>query len=986
MQQQDPRPWERYAQHTPRQDAPGVVPGIPDQPDPLQQERIRMDRERIQMQREREQRSADVDEGLTGRPTGEEAKNAGFLIRALSANDFFVDSGVGSRNILAQSFQESFPNAANTFINGSPEQQALAAQNAFVEAVLRSDSGAAIPADEITSGRARFFPMPGESEEVAAQKAQARQDAIMGVYARAGVRGNDALALYRASRSGNYEDVAEQYRPIFEVLNADDSEFGGGLQQTFAQPQSPDLSNVQTAGPTPTGQDYYPQGIEFGMDTWGRDDPFDAARYLADEYGISPEDERQLQGQLNAISGNPQLTSDDVRAVYGRLDIPLPTDADLEELTNNLRTGRVSGIDTSEAEEAYRRSLEQFNEGRAAGDYGAGSLALQGAAFGLGDELEGVTQAVGALATGGDPAMAYQVNRDSVRLGLEQARENTGALGTAAEIGGSLLTGGIRAAPVAMRATAPVRAAGREGAILGGVAGFGYGEGATNSTANALIGAAGGSVLGAGAQRGVQAIAPRVRNAVGMNRRPDASEVMSVVQAGERRGVQVRRADVDPSVRGTRGAALQGRGGERIRAAEQDDLRALEESFLRDVGGSGTANTTLAGDTIQAGVRGARERTRRQAGRLYERADQLTSHMQIQPQRALREVDRQIAELEELGAGQNSAGINYLREVRSDMARDGGLSVAALRGQRTGLRGNLNERNLSATDLERRIGRVLDAAGEDIAQAIGRNSAAGRTFAKADGLWRRQAEFSQQIGDRLLGRNAANPASPTDAANRVLGFAAKDPARLSRLMDEVDEATQTEIRALVAGSLGRKTNGEFQLGAFLRETSPGKGGRLDARSARALFGADGVRALSDLRTLARAKTDAAAQTNFSNTGGVVQRAVNNFRTMMLGAIGIADSGATGGVTMGAGGWLIGRLGEERATRMLLNPDFTKWLRSLPNSSAPRAIDTAFDRLRRVASRNTVFAADANALERALANAANDNAAGRLAAEDQVAEE
>lgn len=69
----------------------------------------------------------------------------------------------------------------------SPEnQQAEQAQRDFINAVLRQESGAAIGASEFDNARKQYFPQPGDSKEVIAQKAVNRKTAITGLQRNAG--------------------------------------------------------------------------------------------------------------------------------------------------------------------------------------------------------------------------------------------------------------------------------------------------------------------------------------------------------------------------------------------------------------------------------------------------------------------------------------------------------------------------------------------------------------------------------------------------------------------------------------------------------------------------------------------------------------------------------------------------------------------------------------------------------------------------------
>jgi hypothetical protein len=60
-------------------------------------------------------------------------------------------------------------------------QQLVQAERNFLNAVLRRESGAVISASEFAEGAAQYFPRPGDSAEVLAQKAENRRVAIQGI-------------------------------------------------------------------------------------------------------------------------------------------------------------------------------------------------------------------------------------------------------------------------------------------------------------------------------------------------------------------------------------------------------------------------------------------------------------------------------------------------------------------------------------------------------------------------------------------------------------------------------------------------------------------------------------------------------------------------------------------------------------------------------------------------------------------------------------
>jgi hypothetical protein len=66
------------------------------------------------------------------------------------------------------------------------QQRAEQAQRNFVNAILRQESGAAIGAGEFENARKQYFPQPGDTPEVIAQKAANRRTAIAGLARSAG--------------------------------------------------------------------------------------------------------------------------------------------------------------------------------------------------------------------------------------------------------------------------------------------------------------------------------------------------------------------------------------------------------------------------------------------------------------------------------------------------------------------------------------------------------------------------------------------------------------------------------------------------------------------------------------------------------------------------------------------------------------------------------------------------------------------------------
>jgi hypothetical protein len=183
----------------------------------------------------------------------------------------------------------------------------------------------------------------------------------------------------------------------------------------------------------------------------------------------------------------------------------------LEEVAAAAQQGRINpAIDYSQSDAFVQKRLE-----RERGTAGADDLLMHGATLGLSDEAAGVGRAaanvIASPFTGNfDPGGAYTQGRDEERIFLDSARQNSGGLGTVAEIGGSLASGGIGRVFTAAPSLGGRMAQGaRAGAAGGAVAGFGYGQG-MNSLLTAAGGAAGGAALGGAIPLGAEVVGNRV--------------------------------------------------------------------------------------------------------------------------------------------------------------------------------------------------------------------------------------------------------------------------------------------------------------------------------------------------------------------------------------------------------------------------------------------------------------------------------------------
>lgn len=119
-------------------------------------------------------------------PTAEQSTAASYATRAEEADKQLTDvmnkgyDPTGLKNMIIN--RSWYPNAAKS----SPQQLAEQSQRNFINAILRKESGAVISDSEFDNARKQYFPQPGDSPEVIAQKAGNRQTSIANMKAAAG--------------------------------------------------------------------------------------------------------------------------------------------------------------------------------------------------------------------------------------------------------------------------------------------------------------------------------------------------------------------------------------------------------------------------------------------------------------------------------------------------------------------------------------------------------------------------------------------------------------------------------------------------------------------------------------------------------------------------------------------------------------------------------------------------------------------------------
>jgi hypothetical protein len=527
-------------------------------------------------------------------------------------------------------------------------------------------------------------------------------------------------------------------------------------------------------------------------------------------------------------------------------------------------------------------------------------------------------------------------------------------------------------------------------AATGGIYGAAHGAGSADNIPDAIEGAATEGALGATGGMAFGAVGQYIDPALhaarvaarGLPISDAARLTKDVVSAADQEGVPISRAYVDPAVRNKLTYLETTKGGNTpVRQGLNDTASALEDRTAA-LGGDGTALTPeVAGEKVQnAGLAFIRDSGKRST-RLYTKAQALAGSTKVVPKTALDTIDAQLVDLKQ-APETNKAVISYLTGLRSDLARPGGLGIQTLRDIRTGVRGNLNQANLTQTNAERLAGDALSAASEDIASAL--NPEARAAYRAADANYAERMATIKNVVKGFLGPRDAN-LSPEKAFAKFQAMATPkgDNARMNAMLKLLPDEDRADIAATFAGELGRNSHGDFSPAMLVSQAE-----KLPKAAAENLFGEEGAASLRRLVTIS--KQHAAIVSNLNNSRTAV---ATNFRGWIARSLGGAAGAAGGFFTHGLDAAAIGAFAASKAlgaandltdklsARALMNTDLSKWIVRAPATSDPAKIQKYVALLSGVATRNPPIANDVLQLQSRLAEMLG-SAPQRAAADDK----
>lgn len=864
----------------------------------------------------------------------EAERKAAYLATNLTANINLMNQALkidpsAAKPTWGQAFAGMFGDTAKNLVSPEQRQVVESSQRLITDAALTLGTGAAYTKEQIEAYRRGFFPQLGDSEAAIKAKREALRAALVAARIAAG---GQAPKIDEAMAALGMDPNAAPAMSLDDALKTAKS--GTGLDKPLSTP-----AKAAALGPN--------EEVQF------KDEQ------AHQKVGHTELTDEQKTAYASFWQQNKNPTPEQLTAFLAGIGIDrVGNAADIIKAVKEGRGYAETALDTD-----YRSKVEQqIKQDRALGNEASPveTLRDQGTTLNLSDEASGVGASLANIITNPftaapfDPVLAYRVGRDAERTRIENARQQLGYGGTAIELASGLAAAG----PGALATLAPKQAAveaGKAGALGGFISGYGAGEGGDESAVSGAGGALAGYVLGrhgpALLERGASLLPRRFRAPRGMA--PD------LAAAAEAEGVDLIRPMVDSNAVSEFGALESNVYSQPIIRGAQARVSGQIEDRVEALGGGGTAlEPGAAGERLQLAGNRYITRSKGLKDKLYRRAENLAGDTRFVPEKALEQVDQEIAQLSG-NEGSNAAEINFLTTIRNDLAKSGGKTVAEIRNIREGLRGEIGRSNLTLSGAEARALRVLTSATEDIADAV---PSAASAYKRADTFYRERQIMVDDIKRAILGKRD-DPLDPQKAFANIKSLTSPggNGRRLSAIMRNLEGGERQDIAATVAMSLGRRSADEpFSTALFLSQTR-----KLSPSARRTIFGPDGAQSIDNLRLLSRKLEEAGKDINRSRTATVLERqgwrmAARNFITTVAGLGGTAAA-AAGNMAVGApllvGTAAMGASAVRRvlSARAMVNPRVSRWLAESADVSTPAQAKEATRKLGVIIAREPALA-------------------------------
>lgn len=497
----------------------------------------------------------------------------------------------------------------------------------------------------------------------------------------------------------------------------------------------------------------------------------------------------------------------------------------------------------------------------------------------------------------------------------------------------------------------------RDLAITGGVVGSLYGAGSGETMGERFTGAAGGAAAGAAGGLVLGKLSDLYMARAARSPSSRSQEAGALKEASEDLGVDILPADAGgPTTRLLTAATAATPGGvfpvtRAARRAQTQGSEALDTIAAREgIVPPPGAEREIAGQAARDGALSWRSTSRDRIGRQYKAAEDAAGDTRVAPKAVMDALDRNIAELSEIPGG--AEGLSVLSSLRDELAKRGTVKIDGIRGTRTQMRQKFMKEGLVGSDIERRVGQVLDAANEDIAASLaaaGKGEAAS-LYRAADAAYKARAKTLDDVVLPIIGKKGEK--SGEQIADGLNAAAKGNNARLARFFEALPDDEAGIVRATLISRMGRAKAGgqnaagdEFSFDTFLTNWNS-----IGQSAKNVMFRGENRKAIDQLALIAEKSKAAGKYRNYSNTG----------LTIMSGATAATalDSFATLGVSLG---------GQATAGWLLSSPKVAKALLNIAQAKTPEAVNTRIAALSQVAARDPTIRNEVLALQSRLAS-------------------
>lgn len=677
---------------------------------------------------------------------------------------------------------------------------------------------------------------------------------------------------------------------------------------------------------------------------------------------LTGQQQAALEAFLRANAGNPNFGPESMTAFYRSVGIEggaMPGD---DRFYQAVREGRdfatqpnYAASDEAKRRAALEASYKEIPEGEDVSSAGRD----KGLLLNLTDELRGGVGGIKSLVRGDGFMSGYERERDIERALQERSRQENGI---APELIGNLMTPAGTVSRTNMI---------RDAIGMGAMAGFGEGEGLSDSASKAVTGAG----LGFGAAKGLEAATPLIsrtlspaidkasgamdRMARSVRRPSEGAE--EYIAAADRQGVVPFVGDVDNRAAAAAGKFAQTQAGvgpiTDAAKATTESAKAARDRIAKAIGP--TDKGEGLGFRITEGAKKAVAREHDRAQSLYRTAERQSEGLRIRPSGAYQAISDEIDKIADTGLGDKALGI--FRRVQDRMTQ-GPMTVETLRNIRTQIREDLATEGIRGGKADAAARRVMEAITGDVDKGLRENGMEGaaNAFKEADGLWAAYTDLTDNVVAPLIGKNGEF--SGEQVVKRLHADLRGNNARAAHLLNALPSDEQRLVKASVIESLGRSKAGQqgadgdsFSLATFLTHWN-----EIGDSAKSAYFGSEARAALNDLAKVAEGAKQSHRFANHSNSGGAFNAPIETIAAFSTAFTSL--------------------LATNVSARMLTSQRFTRWLAAAAKKPNAKAIESHIGQLSALARSEPVIANDIFSLQQRLSDAFSEPLPGRLAAE------